>query len=240
MNLIERDYYLDQLPQLLCTATTGHGRVVLISGEAGVGKTALVERIVCQYDSQIRWLWGVYEALFTLRPLGLLYDITTQVEGRLSRHMEGDIEQGSAFTAFLDDLQESPLPCIVTFEDVYWADEATLDLIKFPGRRVPHLPVLFLVAYRDPELSRSRPLGMVPGDLTDEAVIKLKLAPCPGKRSAHWRGWLSAQPKDSMLPRLVTPSLSPKCLPARPKVSQSIDGLAELLQIKISRKEYVL
>lgn len=113
-------------------------------------------------------------------------------------------------------------------------------LIKFLGRRVPHMPVLFLVTYRDPELSRSHPLGAVLGDLPGEVVVQLKLAPCLSKRSARWRGWRSAQPKDSMLPCLVTPYLSPKRLPARPKVSQSIDGFAELLQIRISRKEYVL
>ena len=81
------------------------------------------------------------------------------------------------FTAFLDELQKSPLPTVVVFEDVHWADEATLDLIKFLGRRIPHLPVLFLITYRDTELSPDHRLWSVIGDLPSNAVARLRLAP---------------------------------------------------------------
>jgi DNA-binding CsgD family transcriptional regulator len=65
----------------------------------------------------------------------------------------------------------------VVFEDVHWADEATLDLIKFLGRRVLDLPVLLLVTYRDTELSLDHPLQSVLGDLPSKAVVRLRLAP---------------------------------------------------------------
>jgi predicted ATPase len=177
MDLLERDHCFDQLSALLRTATTGNGRTVLISGEAGIGKTALVEQFVSQHASAARRLWGACEALFTPRPLGPLYDIATQAGGSLSTLMGRDAERPALFSAFLDELQQSSLPTIVVFEDVHWADEATLDLIKFLGRRIPHLPVLFLVTYRDDELSRDHPLRSVIGDLPGTAVVRLRLTP---------------------------------------------------------------
>lgn len=177
MNLLERDHYLDQLSMLLSTATTGNGRTVLISGEAGIGKTALVEQFVSQHCSAARRLWGACEAFFTPRPLGPFYDIATQAQGSLSTLMGSDTERPTLFSAFLDELQKGPLPTVVVFEDVHWADEATLDLIKFLGRRIPHLPVLFLVTYRDNELSLDHPLWSVIGDLPGNAVTRLRLTP---------------------------------------------------------------
>ena len=177
MDLLERDYCFDQLSVLLRTATTGNGRTVLISGEAGIGKTALVEQFVSQHCREARLLWGACEALFTPRPLGPLYDIATQARGSLSTLMGCDTERSTLFSAFLDEFQESSLPTIVVFEDIHWADEATLDLIKFLGRRILHLPVLFLVTYRENELSRDHPLWSVIGDLPGKAVARLRLTP---------------------------------------------------------------
>src|SRR6266487_4646758 len=177
MDLLERDHCFDQLSELLRTATTGNGRTVLISGEAGIGKTALVEQFVSQQGSSATRLWGACEALFTPRPLGPLYDIATQVGGRLAELLAGNTERATLFSALLEELQKSPVPTLLVFEDVHWADEATLDLIKFLGRRIPHLPVLFLVTYRDTELSLDHPLWSVIGDLPGNAVARLRLAP---------------------------------------------------------------
>ena len=177
MDILERDHCFDQLSGFLRLATTGNGRTVLISGEAGIGKTALVEQFVSQHGSEVRRLWGACEALFTPRPLGPLYDIAAQTHGGLSRLITRNAERQALFSAFLDELQKSSIPTIVVFEDVHWADEATLDLIKFVGRRISHLPVLFLITYRDNELSPDHPLWSVVGDLPNTAVARLRLVP---------------------------------------------------------------
>jgi DNA-binding CsgD family transcriptional regulator/tetratricopeptide (TPR) repeat protein len=88
-----------------------------------------------------------------------------------------DTPRPIVFSALLDELQQSSLPTIIVFEDVHWADEATLDLIKYLGRRIAHLPVLFLVTYRDTELSRDHPLWSVIGDLPSNALTRLRLVP---------------------------------------------------------------
>ncbi|HET8842680.1 MAG TPA: AAA family ATPase, partial [Ktedonobacteraceae bacterium] len=177
MGLLERDHYLDQLAELLRTAATGQGRTVLISGEAGIGKTALVEQFVSLHSKGARLLWGACEALFTPRPLGPLYDIAMQIRGRLSTLLDRDTGQAALFSAFLEELQKRSRPSIVVFEDIHWADEATLDLIKFLGRRILDLPVLFLVTYRDTELSHEHPLQFVFGDLPGKAVVRYRLTP---------------------------------------------------------------
>lgn len=177
MDLLERDYYLDQLSGLLHMAMAGQGRTVLISGEAGIGKTTLVEQFVNQSCGAVRQLWGACEALFTPRPLGPLYDIAAQLHGNLITLMGRETERSALFFALLEEFQKSSGPTIVVFEDVHWADEATLDLVKYLGRRILHLPVLFLVTYRDNELTLHHPLHSVLGDLPGKAVARLKLIP---------------------------------------------------------------
>jgi predicted ATPase len=177
MELLERDRYFEQLSELFHTATSGNGRTVLVSGEAGIGKTALVEQFVSQQSRAVRQLWGACEALFTPRPLGPLYDIAAQARGTLSTLMSRDTPRPLLFSALLDELQKSAIPTVVVFEDVHWADEATLDLIKFLGRRIPSLAALFIVTYRDDELSLDHPLRSVFGDLPSKAVARLRLTP---------------------------------------------------------------
>ncbi len=175
MSLLERDQCFEQLLRLFHTASTGQGRTVLVSGEAGIGKTALVEQFVRQHCKTARRLWGACEALFTPRPLGPLYDMAAQ--GGLSTLMNRDTPRPLLFSAFLDELEHSGRPTVVVMEDIHWADEATLDLIKFLGRRIAHLPTLFILTYRDDELSRDHPLASVLGDLPSATAARLRLTP---------------------------------------------------------------
>lgn len=191
MDLLERDHSLDQLSELLRMARAGNGRTALISGEAGIGKTTLVEQFLSQQRCAAKQLWGACEAFFTPRPLGPLYDIATQVGGNLLQLIGRDRERGALFSAFLDELRQSALPTIVVFEDVHWADEATLDLIKFLGRRISHLPACFLVTYRDTGLNRDHPLWSVIGDLPGNAVTRLPLAPLSKHAVTHLAGLAS-------------------------------------------------
>jgi DNA-binding CsgD family transcriptional regulator/tetratricopeptide (TPR) repeat protein len=185
MELLERDHCFEQLSMLFRTATTGNGRTVLVSGEAGIGKTALVEQFVSQQCRAALRLWGACEALFTPRPLGPLYDIAAQAHGSLSTLMSRDTTRPMVFSALLDELQKSASPTVVVIEDVHWADEATLDLLKFLGRRISSLAVLFIVTYRDDELGRDHPLWSVVGDLPGKAVARLSLTPLSEQAVTH-------------------------------------------------------
>jgi predicted ATPase len=131
MELLEREPEFEQLARLWQATTTGHGRTVLVSGEAGIGKTALVEQFVQGLGKNARCLWGACDALFTPRPLGPLYDLAAQTEGALSTLLRQETPRPVLFAAVLDELQQGGRPTLVVIEDVHWADEATLDLIKF-------------------------------------------------------------------------------------------------------------
>src|SRR3972149_2826526 len=73
---------------------------------------------------------------------------------------------------------QSPRPIIIILEDVHWADEATLDVLRLVARRVEAVPALFVASYRDDELARFHPLRTVLGDLaTLPAVSRLRLLP---------------------------------------------------------------
>jgi DNA-binding NarL/FixJ family response regulator len=78
--LLERDAALAALQADLEHARLGAGRIVLVGGEAGVGKTALMRLFAAERTSDARIVWGACEALFTPRPLGPVYDIVESLE----------------------------------------------------------------------------------------------------------------------------------------------------------------
>ncbi|MGZ3677395.1 MAG: ATP-binding protein [Ktedonobacterales bacterium] len=174
-NLLERDQFLYMLDDLLRQATEGHGRTVLVSGEAGIGKTALVEHFFERHQSAMRVLSGTCEALFTPRPLGPLHDIVHQAQTPLRTALESGANRATLFAAVLDELTHDPLPAVMIIEDIHWADEATLDLVKFLARRIHRMPALLILTYRDEELRRDHPLWLVLGDLPARDVTRLRL-----------------------------------------------------------------
>ncbi len=177
MDLLEREHCFEQLALALRAARTGQGRTVLVSGEAGIGKTALVEQFARQRCPGARLLWGACDAFFTPRPLGPLHDMAAQAHSSLSTFLGGETPRPLLFSALLEELQQGDSPTVVVLEDVHWADEATLDVIKFLGRRISQLPALLLLTYRDDELGRDHPLRTVLGELPSGAVIRLRLVP---------------------------------------------------------------
>jgi DNA-binding CsgD family transcriptional regulator/tetratricopeptide (TPR) repeat protein len=146
---------------------------VLVAGEAGIGKTALVRAFDSRIGS-VRVLWGTCDSLFTPRPLGPWIDIAEQTGGALARVLERGANASEVFAAVSDELRRRSLT-VVVLEDLHWADEATLDVLRLLGRRIEALPVLLVVTYRDDELDRSHPLRVVLGELPGRG--RLSLAP---------------------------------------------------------------
>jgi DNA-binding CsgD family transcriptional regulator/tetratricopeptide (TPR) repeat protein len=177
LDLLERDPFLLALDELLAQAGEGHGRIALVSGEAGIGKTSLVERFFERHQPTTRILWGACEALFTPRPLGPLYDIARQTQTPLRTLLDGEAKRATLFAAVLDELTPGPAPTILVVEDIHWADEATLDLIKFLARRIYRTSSLLILTYRDDELTRDHPLRLVLGDLPYGNVARFRLPP---------------------------------------------------------------
>ena len=181
MELLERDRYLEGLEKTFSRLTSDGGCVVLISGEAGIGKTSLVESFAKMVGNRARILWGNCDALFTPRPLGPLYDIAGQLKNGLLTLLNDQVPRATIFSTFFNDLQETKLPNVVIIEDAHWADESTLDLIKLLARRVDRLNSIFIVTYRDDEISSSHPMRLVLGDIPPQKLIKYRLQPLTEK-----------------------------------------------------------
>lgn len=175
--LLERGDELDLLAAALeaarCRAT---GSVVLVAGEAGLGKTALVRAFADEAERRgARVLAGGCDDLVTPRTMGPLRDIAHEVGGRLAEAFAGGADAERVFAVLPDVLAEGAMVLIV--EDVHWADDATLDVIRFLARRIPSLPTVLVVTYREEELGVGHRLRRVLGSLTGTSVRRLVLAP---------------------------------------------------------------
>lgn len=178
MDLLERGTQQDELESALAAACAGRGCVALVAGEAGIGKTALVDtfvRGVADGAPGARLLWGACDALFTPRPLGPLHDMLPECGAALRDLVEGGAERERVFAAFLDEVRGHAPPAVVVFEDVHWTDEATLDLLKFVGRRIRQGLGLVVATYRDDEVGPGHPLRRVLGELSPDAVRRIRL-----------------------------------------------------------------
>jgi DNA-binding CsgD family transcriptional regulator/tetratricopeptide (TPR) repeat protein len=175
--LVERADQLRALNAALSGAIEGHGRIVILSGEAGIGKTALLREFAAKAPSRAKFCWGGCEALFTPRPLGPLQDMAHVIDPEIAALLEQSAAQDRIFPALLGALQKSPVCHALIFEDVHWADNATLDLIKYLGRRVSILRVLLILTLRSDELSADHPLAQVLGDLPSSQTSRIGLKP---------------------------------------------------------------
>jgi DNA-binding CsgD family transcriptional regulator len=174
MELLEREQCLADLTAWFAGALQHGGCTVLVTGEAGIGKTALLQEFA-KRQGAVRVLWGACDALLTPRPLAPLYDIARQMPGRLLATVTSATRPDLLFTAVLDELER--LKALVVFEDVHWADGATLDLLKYLGRRIQRTRVMLAVSYRDEELGPRHPLRLVIGELPHASTQRISLAP---------------------------------------------------------------
>ncbi|HET7529773.1 MAG TPA: AAA family ATPase, partial [Mycobacteriales bacterium] len=178
MQLLEREAALDTLAGYAADARDGDARMVLVAGEAGVGKTSLVEAFVERLPDA-RVVWGRCDGSFTPQPLTPLYDVAAALRGPLLAAWHDDAECSQLFRQLLDELASGVAPLtVVVFEDVHWADDATLDLLRFLGPRLRDSHGLVVATYRDDGLAADHPLRVTLGELSSQrAVRRLGLAP---------------------------------------------------------------
>jgi len=174
--LFERDELLAALSSALDVARAGRGRVVLVSGEAGIGKTALA-RVFCEgVNGSATVLWGGCDALFTPQPLGPFLHLAEGASGSVTNLFEAPKSASEVVEALLG-LARAGAPLILVLEDLHWADEATLDALRLLARRIGTSSALVLATYRDDELDRSHPLRSVLGELATSVEVSRMAVP---------------------------------------------------------------
>ncbi|MFD5326289.1 AAA family ATPase [Streptomyces sp. NPDC127092] len=185
-DLLERGAVLQDLADCLEQAEKGHGRLVLLRGEAGIGKTAVVRRFAEEKADagQARVLLGACDPLSAPSPLAPLMDVAPLLGPPVTQALEAGLRRrtdpSGLFGRVLAALgrQAGGQPTLLVIEDLNWADQATLDLVRFLARRIDRIPLLLLATYRDDEIGPAHPLAVVLGDLASSpAVHRCTLGP---------------------------------------------------------------
>ena len=161
MELLEREAALAGLAEAREAAARGDGRVVVVVGEPGIGKTALVTRFVADLEPGSRVLVGACDDLSIPRPLGAIHDLAGSVSPALEEALAAQASPHEIHRLLLDELALPPRPTVLVLEDMHWADEATLDVITLLARRIGSLPVLLLLTCRDGEAPPGHPVHAV-------------------------------------------------------------------------------
>lgn len=169
--LLERGAQLDALVAAAADAATGHGSVVLVTGEAGGGKTSVVSAFLDLVRPGFRVLRGGCDDLVVPRTLGPLRDAVLGTGGPLERGLAVACSGDAVFCAVAEELA-GPRATVLVVEDVQWADDATLDVLSFVARRLPELRVVLVLTFCD---ESGYPLRQLLGALAGGPVHRLAL-----------------------------------------------------------------
>ena len=177
MELLERDGALAVLAEAHGEAARGQGRVVVVTGEAGIGKTSLVRWFARGLGDGARVLVGTCDDLSVPRPLGPFRDLAASVSPALAAALAADPSPHEVHRLLLEELALPPRPTVLVIEDLHWADEATLDAVTLLARRIDRLPLLLLITCRDGEAPPDHPVHATVAATRPGDSAFLRLAP---------------------------------------------------------------
>lgn len=192
--LFERHDHVQALMAAVAAATTRHSTAVLLTGEAGIGKTTLVREFLRRVGRGVKVMVGSCDDMLAPPALAPLRDAARGSGGPLERALAA----GSAdeiFDALCAEL-DGAHPTVLVIEDVHWADDATLDLLHYLARRLYRLRVVLVLTFRDDEVDARHPLRPVLGALADSRVYRLALSPLTVesvRTLASGSGWDAAE-----------------------------------------------
>jgi predicted ATPase len=171
VELLERGPALAALHSALDATLGGAGRVAAVSGEAGIGKTSLVEAFRAAASGRARVLTGACDDLLAPRALGPLHDVAHRL-GDAPALLDAAAQ--GRYGAVTEALRAAPTVLVV--EDVHWGDEATLDWLAHLGRRLAELPVLLVLTFREDDPESTTSIARVLATLPRRHVVRLPLA----------------------------------------------------------------
>lgn len=177
VDLLERARHLAVLRDARGAIRGGRaGALVLLDGEAGAGKTALLREFCGSCEPPRRIRWGACDPLFTPRPLGPFVEIAQQAGGEIGDLVAAGAKPHQVAAAIMGEARARP-GSVVVLEDLHWADEASLDVLSLLGRRIDTVPALVIATYRGDDLDRGHPLRGLLGELHGAAIRRLTVEP---------------------------------------------------------------
>lgn len=167
MNLVERDSQFAELVAVLSDVSS-EGSVVLVSGEAGHGKTSIVSEALASLDHRHTILKSACEPVGIPTAFAPLYDLLAAFPQELREDLRSRAVRAAVNAGMLDLLKNDRI--ILVIEDLHWGDEATLGLVRYLGRRIGSTGSSLVVTYRTENLETTPPLRLVVADLGPGAI----------------------------------------------------------------------
>lgn len=192
--VVGRQAELGRLTRWLDDLDGSGGRVVLIRGEAGIGKSTLVEAFVAKASPRVRVFLGMCDPLGTPQPLGPVRDVARRSASVAAALDVGD--RRAVMDALLDLLSHPTQAAVLVIEDVQWADEATFDVVRFLGRRIAAANGLLVLTYRDNEVGDGHPMRQIVGELPPANVARIAVPPLSLDAIASLAGDVPVEPSE--------------------------------------------
>jgi DNA-binding CsgD family transcriptional regulator len=175
---LERAEHLDLLVDRFARSGTGSGQMVLVGGEAGSGKSTLVGAFADSLPPDVTVRSVSCDAAGIHGPLGPVLDIADTFGERVLATIKTEFAVDQIARSILSELRAEPSASVLIAEDVHWADQSTLDLLRFLARRLHATRTLLLVTFRDDALGPDHELRLLLGDLTNQPnVLQMSLPP---------------------------------------------------------------
>lgn len=164
MKLLEREKELGELIETLNRASDGQGSLVAVLGEAGIGKSSLIRAFLEEAGSEARVLRGFCDDLGIAEPLSVLRDIARDAEIDLPMDLTAPGVRTRTFSEVFEKLTVSDGPTVVFVEDVHWADDATVDFLRYLSRRVAGTSIMVILTARTDEARGRNIVRRIIGD----------------------------------------------------------------------------
>ena len=159
--LVERQREADTLLAYAAEAVERRGRFIGLGAEAGGGKTALVTHVAGAVASQLDVRWGIADSVIAAAPLGAVLDAFPEIEQELQG--ASGAQRLRVYRTIRSALARQPT--LLILEDVHWADDATLEFLRFIARRLHDLPLLLVATYRSEEVAH-QPAAVLLGEIS--------------------------------------------------------------------------
>ncbi len=171
--LLEREEIIGTLRNCFDCVTEDGGQIVLVCGEAGIGKSSMIEAFLKALPLPVTHVIGLCDPLYTPRPLGPVRDICFGILGTGLNESEDAL----FFEGFVGRVSALRRPAVLVMEDLHWADQRSLDWLNYIGRRISQLPILLIGSFRDDEVEATHPLRTALGGIPAARKWQISMPP---------------------------------------------------------------